>query len=811
MHPSGLSLTHVGRSAVSLATLAFALFLGNTSEATTFTRVAGTNTAVPNGTGTFTKVKRAMISGTNVIFYGESADRKGLYRWHAGALTRLADTTMLVPNTTNTVSSILDYDTTLTDTGDVVFNSAAHNILKSSGGVLSSLVDTNFNIPGRSEKFVALRSAWQNGGLTTFVGYGTNYYRGIYALDGTNVSVIINPANGTLPGTDGLFAGCDYGILNNGQVAFVAGRSTGGSGVYCYSSNQVYLVADTNTIVPGRAVKFTGFTEPPTFKDGKVVFSGGYSGGAGLFSANADGSNLTTLIDTDTSAPGSSGKFTYFYAGYEYSNNRLIFFSSYQWGTNYTDTTSGIYMVQEGVVTKIVDTSDTLDGQHATGFDVGIGALSPAGDIAFTATFGSYPSNFTAIYTTVAGGTPPPATNTTKFLLTTTVTPNASGFITKNPTSTNGYYASNSVVSVTANPNSGYAFVRWSGATNTTSRTISVTMNGNKSLTATFTNLPKYKLTTSISPAGAGTVSLYPYAVSNLYNSGSVVTLTANTNGANRFAAWMGAASGVTNVATITMNTNKAVTALFNNPGKFVFQNTNGQVAVWFMQNTQRVTTAVLNNGISPASNWRLAASADFNFNGSKDLLFRGTNGQAMVWLLSGNNVTNSTLLRGGYIMAPAWRLAAAADFNKDGKSDALWQNSSNNVLNIWLMNGLSYSTNVNLPYSVTTGWRVVAGANFDTNSSPDILFQSSTGTMAVWLMNGLTRVSTVTLNGGVSPGSGWIAAGATDVDGDGRTDIVFQRNDGALLVWFMNGTTFVRSAVLPSTIAPSWSLRAVK
>ncbi|HEX7608958.1 MAG TPA: CARDB domain-containing protein [Candidatus Cryosericum sp.] len=70
-----------------------------------------------------------------------------------------------------------------------------------------------------------------------------------------------------------------------------------------------------------------------------------------------------------------------------------------------------------------------------------------------------------------------------------------------------------------------------------------------------------YTLTTTASPAGAGSIGRSPNAAS--YAAGTVVTLTANANPGYHFVNWSGNLTGTTNPTTITMSTNRSVTAVF--------------------------------------------------------------------------------------------------------------------------------------------------------------------------------------------------------------------------------------------------------
>jgi hypothetical protein len=72
-----------------------------------------------------------------------------------------------------------------------------------------------------------------------------------------------------------------------------------------------------------------------------------------------------------------------------------------------------------------------------------------------------------------------------KFSLTTLSTPTAGGTITLSPTG--GSYDPGTVVTITAMPANGYSFTNWSGARTDNLNPATITMDGNKSVTANFT------------------------------------------------------------------------------------------------------------------------------------------------------------------------------------------------------------------------------------------------------------------------------------------------------------------------------------
>jgi uncharacterized repeat protein (TIGR02543 family) len=142
--------------------------------------------------------------------------------------------------------------------------------------------------------------------------------------------------------------------------------------------------------------------------------------------------------------------------------------------------------------------------------------------------------------------------------------PGGGGSVTKSPDKPTYNISPVETVSLTAIPNAGYFFGGWSGDLTGTANPASVAMDRNKVITATFTQTSKYTLTTSVTPAGAGSISLNP--AGGVYDAGTVVTVTATPapgSGYN-FTGWSGDASGSQNPFPVTMNGNKTITANFS-------------------------------------------------------------------------------------------------------------------------------------------------------------------------------------------------------------------------------------------------------
>jgi hypothetical protein len=195
-------------------------------------------------------------------------------------------------------------------------------------------------------------------------------------------------------------------------------------------------------------------------------------------------------------------------------------------------------------------------------------------------------------------------------------------------------------------------------------------------------------------------------------------------------------------------------------------------------------------------------AKSDFNGDDKADILWQNTStGQRVIWLMNGTTLTSAVNL--GFV-ATSWSIAGSNDFNGDGKSDILWQNKSTGERLIWLMNGTTLQSSVNLG-TVPTSWSIAGSSDFNSDGKPDILWQNtSTGQRVIWLMNGTTHTSTINLG---FLATSWSIAGSNDFNGDGKPDIIWQNTiTGQRLIWIMNGTTIAYAVNLPP-VPTSWSI----
>ncbi|MCL2182912.1 MAG: InlB B-repeat-containing protein [Chitinispirillia bacterium] len=152
-----------------------------------------------------------------------------------------------------------------------------------------------------------------------------------------------------------------------------------------------------------------------------------------------------------------------------------------------------------------------------------------------------------------------------EYKLMTGVYPAGGGTILPNPDQNT--YSEGTEVTVTASASVGYTFTGWSGDSESSEPSITVTMNADVALTANFelfaedTTAESHTLTTGVTPAGGGIVSRSPNLTN--YAEGTVVTVTASATMGYVFTGWSGDSESAEPSITVTMNAGMALTANF--------------------------------------------------------------------------------------------------------------------------------------------------------------------------------------------------------------------------------------------------------
>ena len=152
----------------------------------------------------------------------------------------------------------------------------------------------------------------------------------------------------------------------------------------------------------------------------------------------------------------------------------------------------------------------------------------------------------------------------------------------------------------------------------------------------------------------------------------------------------------------------------------------------------------------------------------------------------------------------PTWKAVGTGDFNDDGHSDILFQDTTSGQVSIWEMNRNTLVGGGTVSANLGPGWKAIGTGDFNGDGHSDILFQNTTsGQVSIQEMNGtkVTGDGTVSAN----PGLSWRAIGTGDFNGDGHSDILFQNASGHASIWEMNGTNVIGGGAVSSNPGASW------
>jgi hypothetical protein len=229
-----------------------------------------------------------------------------------------------------------------------------------------------------------------------------------------------------------------------------------------------------------------------------------------------------------------------------------------------------------------------------------------------------------------------------------------------------------------------------------------------------------------------------------------------------------------------------------------VWQRSDGAIAIMDMSGTNVISDGYFSDE-DPGPAWKAVGTGDFNRDGISDILLQNTNtGQASIWETN----DGGRIAGGGPVTpnpGPSWKAIGTGDFNDDGFSDILWQNTNTGQVSIWEMDGTSLMGGGPVTPNPGPSWQAIGTGDFNHDGFSDILLQNkNTGAVSVWEMNGNNLIG-----GGpvANPGTSWHAIGT----GAGGSDILLQNTSGQTSIWEMNGNTIADGGPVSPNPGTNW------
>jgi hypothetical protein len=196
----------------------------------------------------------------------------------------------------------------------------------------------------------------------------------------------------------------------------------------------------------------------------------------------------------------------------------------------------------------------------------------------------------------------------------------------------------------------------------------------------------------------------------------------------------------------------------------------------------------------------------DLGGDGRDDIVWRKVGagvdkGAMFLWTMNGTGLLGARYLDP---ISEDWQVQGLGDFDGDGKDDVLWRNFGTGPdagkLYIWMMDGPNVVAGTGYTASqADLGWRVDGVGDLNGDGKSDIVWRKTgagvdKGAMFLWTMNG-TGIAGARYLDPIS--EDWQVVALGDFNGDGTADVLWRNlaagaDSGKLYVWMMSGPNVV-------------------
>ncbi len=200
-----------------------------------------------------------------------------------------------------------------------------------------------------------------------------------------------------------------------------------------------------------------------------------------------------------------------------------------------------------------------------------------------------------------------------------------------------------------------------------------------------------------------------------------------------------------------------------------------GYFETWRMEG-QRLARAL---GFQLPVGHRVWTAGDFNGDRRLDLIVKSDTN--VLTLYEGNGIT--------FAMQPisrqaaaGWRAIGSTDIDGDGNHDLVWVHPDSSYFEIWLMQGAAIKSVRG--HTMPADTRVATTGDFSGDRKADVLVVNAARELTMWSGDGTGfSAQRLTITNPVAPG--WVTWGDVDMNGDGRSDLLWSTPATSYFEWW--------------------------